>query len=202
MKRLSFLSAALALLFCNMEAAQAGTLTFDDRTDGPIPNGYGGFSSWSNFWVAAGSDYSPANGFTNGTVSTPNVAFNLSGNAATIGTGGPLFNFVSAYLTGAWRNNLNVEVQGYVGGLGGTKKYDTTVVVSTNPSLFTFNYNGIDTLRFLSSGGTAAFLPNGDGTEFAMDNFTTTPEPASLTLLGIGIAGLAAYGWRKRRQAA
>jgi hypothetical protein len=25
-----------------------------------------------------------------------------------------------------------------------------------------------------------------------------TPEPASLTLLGIGIAGLASYGWRKR----
>jgi hypothetical protein len=28
------------------------------------------------------------------------------------------------------------------------------------------------------------------------------PEPASLTLLGIGIAGMAGYGWRKRKMAA
>jgi hypothetical protein len=27
------------------------------------------------------------------------------------------------------------------------------------------------------------------------------PEPASLTLLGMGIAGMAGYGWRKRKQA-
>jgi hypothetical protein len=28
---------------------------------------------------------------------------------------------------------------------------------------------------------------------------TAAPEPASLTLLGLGVAGLAAYGWRRRR---
>jgi hypothetical protein len=31
---------------------------------------------------------------------------------------------------------------------------------------------------------------------------TAAPEPASLTLLGLGALGLLGYGWRKRRQAA
>jgi hypothetical protein len=199
MKRYVILSTALVLI-CVFGAVRAGTLTFDDRTDGAIPNGYGGFN-WNNFWTTAGSNYVPANGFTNGTVTSPNVAFNLNGNPATVGTGGTPFNFVSAYLTGAWRSGLNVEVQGFVGGLGGTMTYDRTVATTTSPTLFTFNFNNIDTLKFLSSGGTSVFT-SGDGTQFAMDNFTTTPEPASLTLLGVGLAGMIFYGLRKRKRLA
>ncbi len=31
------------------------------------------------------------------------------------------------------------------------------------------------------------------------DDVTSNPEPASLTLIGLGVAGLAGYGWRRRK---
>jgi hypothetical protein len=36
---------------------------------------------------------------------------------------------------------------------------------------------------------------------FAPAAATAAPEPASLTLLGIGALGLLGYGWRKRKPA-
>jgi hypothetical protein len=37
---------------------------------------------------------------------------------------------------------------------------------------------------------------------FGTPQVTGVPEPASLTLLGLGALGLLGYGWRRRKQAA
>jgi hypothetical protein len=62
-----------------------------------------------------------------------------------------------------------------------------------------FNIGQFPTSQNPGQGGGPFFGPSFDvGTDLA----TPTPEPASLTLLGLGAAGLAGYGWRRRRAAA
>ena len=125
-------------------------------------------------------------------------------NAIYIGGYGPAeidtftnLNFLSAYLTGAWRSNLNVQVQGF---RGGSLLYDTIVVASaTNPTLFTFNYLDIDRLSFNTSGGEAAFEHDG-GAIVVLDNlsFEFVPEPSSFLLTTVAALMLWPLLRRKR----
>ena len=76
---------------------------------------------------------------------------------------------------------------GYVSGdpLSGTMTRDDTTIagLGLTPGTYTWTWG---------SGPTAdSFVLN--------FNATAAPEPASLTLLGLGAAGLAGYGWRRRR---
>jgi PEP-CTERM motif len=61
--------------------------------------------------------------------------------------------------------------------------YTTFSRLSTNGDVTDTGGNGIDLLVY------AGVVP-------------TLPEPASMTFLGLGIAGMAGYGWRRRKQAA
>jgi hypothetical protein len=129
-------------------------------------------------------------------VSPPNVALNSGGTPAEIDSA-TNFNFLSAYFTGAWMSNLNIEVQGYN---GTNLVYDETKVVSaTTPTLIAFDYSDIDRLYFNSYGGEEAF-GNNDGENFVMDNMTIEfiPEPSSLLLTTLGAVTLWGFVRRKR----
>jgi hypothetical protein len=218
MKFKSFLLplSVLALLICSAVSTRSQTvITFDDmtssvfsngmtflQTETAITNGYQGLN-WANFLTenaplivnTFGTD-----GYYYGMVTASNVAFNGGGTTSEVDAISTNFNFLSAYLTGAWNSNLNIEVQGF---RSGTMLYDTTVVASaTSPTLFTFNYLDIDSLTFNSFGGQDADFPppRSGGEQFAMDNFTFefVPEPSSLLLAAAGSLLLCPLLKRKR----
>jgi hypothetical protein len=193
----------LALL--PIQRSLATVTTFDDVPNAVAPypyltNGYQGLN-WTNFAALNGVLEKQIHGLDGGyygMVSPSNVVFNAFGNPAEIDARGTNFNFLSAYLTGAWNSNLNIEVQGF---RDSNLVYDVTKVVSaTNPTLFAFDYLDIDRLYFNSSGGQDAGFGSGGGETFVMDNFMYEfiPEPSSLLLTALGVVTLCAVLKRKR----
>jgi len=175
-------------LFAALSGMAQSTITFDglpSSAGATIPNGYAGFQ-WSGF-LYLDSRNQPGSGFGNGTVSPYNVAFDQGGNPANFSSSTP-FTFGSAYLTGAWNNGLNVEVQGFA---GGTLEYDRVYTVNaTGPTLINFNYAGVTEVNFIPSGGSSAGYP-GQGEQFVMDSLTIiVPEPGVTGLLCLGAAVL------------
>jgi len=174
----------------------AGVINFDDINTGAfgsdslahISDGYQGLN-WSNFGAIFALSHAPISGYAAGLISSPNEAFNEIGAPASFSSVTP-FTFASGYFTGAWNEELNITIQGYN---GATLLDSTTIVVSsTAPTLETFNWTGLTEVTLSSFGGTPnpAYATYGSGTEFALDNLTLSPEPATPLLLGLALGGL------------
>jgi len=197
------LACSIVFTLSAITALSQTVITFDDLPSSlggaPIPTTYQALT-WSNFFVVNAvldsNFFGYVTGANYGMVSASNVAFNGGGSPAEIDSSVTNFNFLSAYLTGAWNSNLNIEVEGFN---GAQKIYDTIVVASaTNATLFTFDYFNIDRLYFDSYGGQVAFGPSPEY-NFVMDNFMFEfiPEPSSLLLTCVGAVSLLAFLRRK-----
>ena len=206
MKRRKFLvpiAVCTLLAFSTIPMCRGMVITFDDLSE----TGSGSYFTapyqglvWSNF-LPLNAILSPpvfgTNGYYYGMVSASNVVVNGIGSPGEIDSPGTNFNFLSAYFTGAYNSNLNIQVLGFN---GTSLLYSQVVVASaTTPTQFSFNYLNIDRLYFSNFGGQPAFgTPS--ALQFVMDNFAFefVPEPSSLLLATAGALVLWPLLMRKR----
>ena len=201
MKKKFLTGVALSVLIIGMLSAShaaALTLSFDDVTSGnfayplqSVSPDYGGLT-WSEYWGVLRGAYHTGSGYEQGVVSGEYVAYN--GGAQPVVITGSTFDFSGAYLTSAWTNTLDILVQGYG---GGSLLYSQTVqAVNSQPTWFSFNYTGVDELRFFSTSSIFAM------DDFIFDFSSPVPEPATAFLLGSGIAIISAARIKRKKQAA
>ena len=189
MKNLLINTAALSLCLTPI-AANAEFITFDDYSltteHVKIINEYEGFD-WENTYIINGDKYEhPNTGYTNGIVSGEYVGFGLSDSTVSLSRDGETFNIQSIFFAGAWRNDLDIHVTGWLNG-SIKDSYDQTVIgQTTEPHEYKFNYEGIDELKIYASGGTPAGL-YADAPIFVFEHIVySIPEPSTLLLLAIG----------------
>jgi hypothetical protein len=176
--------------------APASEITFDSGLTNTqvITSGYGGLN-WDAFAVRDTSEFRTS-GYNFGTISQNFVAYNTGDNLATISSLNP-FSLVSAYLTAGWRDNLQLTVAGYFSNQ--LVSSSTCLLSSTAPSLINFNLGKVDSVTFISSGGTNHGF-GGSKTNFVMDNLTVTaavPEPETYAMLLAGLGIMATVAGRR-----
>ena len=219
------LMVAMLLMLAPAALSASTLISFDDLFDNgtgstPIPYGYGlPDFYWSNFNVLNTPAYTGTNGpngYFNGTVSFPNVAYDPFGQPAILKSFDFVnnkyvpFNFDSVYMNAAWDQGLQIEIQGYTLVAGNpTLTIDdfVTVNATTPATLFNFDFKNVVLLDFIPTcpSGCSSAGYAGSGTQFSMDNMTVapggvTPEPTSLALLGTGLVSLAGFARRRMRK--
>jgi hypothetical protein len=201
MKRAIWLLAALALLLGGVAQAKAGVvITFsqdganvDASASGSLnltalmknQGGAGGNLEADIAYVLVGPPANPA---------FPDLYTGFTG-PTSFGPGGPFFETtgVGPYVGIDGRGGSLAVSSGYQSGspITASSTWDNTTIsgLGLTPGTYTWTWGS-------AANGTA------DSLEVFIPSASATPEPASLTLLGLGSLGLLGYGWRRRKVAA
>jgi hypothetical protein len=201
MNRLAFLAAAACLCSGVLTGtSRADIITFDSLNIVPFTGSEteGAFT----YKVISGSQWGISNlaGNPASCLSTgPNAPPSPGDEIDFFLTGGGLFTFDSIDFRG-FQNGSQSDTVNLIGEVGGVQTQELANFSSTSNTWQTklpgFSAP-IDTLRII--------IASAGETDLELDNLvftpttTAVPEPASLTLLGLGVASLAGYAWRRRR---
>jgi len=161
---------ALFLYTVFIAPTSATIITFDELHVSqaiPVPRPYNGLM-WTNFYPSATNWFGTSDGFANAFVS--GFVFNGDGGTAVIASA--LFNLNGGYLAAAYRDDLQLKVEGF---LNGSLLYSNTYVLGTaSGTTLNFNYQGVDKVVFSASGGTPHPGYSDDGTYFGIDYLDVT----------------------------
>ncbi len=173
--------------------------------------------------ITSTTNVSTGNGYYNGVASHNN---NVSGNAIYNTLGGSIlsfkslngfaFNFESAYVTAAMKDNLQMTATGWRNGVQQSSlNFTINASYAGNGSAITtpgsnaaaqnFNFANVDEVRFsavtgiVGAGGIAHSGYSGESTQFVIDNISVSPVPEAEEW-AMMLLGLPMIGWVARRK--
>ena len=208
----------ICLVLVRTTPAHAGPLTFDDIVSSPtcnstIPAGYGGLN-WSSFQVECDADYMGAFGNPYGSPSGEYAAFNAFGLAAVeLTASAGSFDFGGASFTswahlGAFSDPsapFSAQALALIGYRPGDLPDFPTyyLEIALDPTAYvphSLAWTGLERVVFVSGDGVTF---NVDGLSWLMDDLdasvTAVPEPATLSMFGVGLVSLAISRRRRLR---